>query len=113
MPRERPKKWQKDKKTKTKTKKQKKLIHGVLTVAQWVKNLTAVARVAVEERVLSLARELPYAAGVAMQNKKPPSCKMVSGFRFILSDMKRERLVLQQQPTGDGPFTLSQRWSPG
>ena len=34
---------------------------GVLTVAQWVKNPTAVAYVAAEVQVRSLVREFPYA----------------------------------------------------
>ena len=42
----------------------------VPAVAQWVKNLTAVAQVVVEARVRSLARELPYASGTATGKKK-------------------------------------------
>ena len=34
---------------------------GVLTVAQWVKNPTAVASIAAEAQVRSLVREFPYA----------------------------------------------------
>jgi len=34
---------------------------GVLTMVQWVKNPTAVARVAVSAQIQSLAQEFPYA----------------------------------------------------
>ena len=43
---------------------------GVPTVVQWVKNLSAVAWVASEAPVLSLAWELPYAAGAAIKKKQ-------------------------------------------
>ena len=37
----------------------------VPVVAQWVKNLTAAARVASEAQLQSLAQELPYTVGAA------------------------------------------------
>ena len=45
----------------------KSLKIGVPAVVQWVKNPTAVAQVAVEEPVRSLAWELPCASGVALK----------------------------------------------
>ena len=39
-------------------------------MVQWVKNLTAVAQVATVAQVPSLAREFPYASGIAMKTKK-------------------------------------------
>ena len=39
-------------------------------MAQWVKNLTAVAQVVVGAGVRSMARELPYASGTATGKKK-------------------------------------------
>ena len=39
-------------------------------MAQWVKNLTAVAQVDAEVWVQSLAQELPYATGTAIKNKQ-------------------------------------------
>ena len=53
----------------SKTKKKKKPL-GVPTVAQWVKNPSAVAQVTVEARVWPLAWELPYTMGVARKLKK-------------------------------------------
>ena len=43
---------------------------GVLTVVQWVKNPAAVAGVAIEARVRSLAWEFPYTMGVIEKEKK-------------------------------------------
>ena len=39
-------------------------------MTQWVKDLMARAWVAAETQVQSLARELPYTAGVAFKKKK-------------------------------------------
>ena len=39
-------------------------------MAQWVKNLSAVPWVTVETQVQSLAWDLPYAAGAAIEKKK-------------------------------------------
>ena len=44
-------------------------------MVQWVQNPTAVALVAAEAQVRSLAQELPYAGGVAIMNKHPPPKK--------------------------------------
>ena len=43
---------------------------GVPAVEQWVKNLIAAAWAAAAAQILSLARERPYAVGVAKKNKK-------------------------------------------
>ena len=53
---------------------------GVPTMVQWVKNLSAVSWVASEAPVLSLAWELPYAAGAAIKKTKQnwtPCCGSV------------------------------------
>ena len=39
-------------------------------MVQWVKNLIAVAQVAMEAQVQSLAQELPHATGTAKKKKK-------------------------------------------
>ena len=49
---------------------EKKDILGVPAVVQWVKNSTAVARITAAAQIQSLARELPYAVGAAMKEKK-------------------------------------------
>ena len=43
---------------------------GVHTMAQWIKNLTAVAWATVEAQVKSLAQKLPYAMGAPIILKK-------------------------------------------
>ena len=49
---------------------EKKDILGVPAVVQWVKNSTAVARITAVAQIQSLARELPYAVGAAIKEKK-------------------------------------------
>ena len=41
----------------------KQFLFGVPAVAQWVRNLTAVAQVALEAQVCSFTQELTYAGG--------------------------------------------------
>ena len=43
---------------------------GLPDVAQWIKNLIAVAEVTAVARIPSLAWELPYTAGAAIKKKK-------------------------------------------
>ena len=51
---------------------------GSSAVAQWVKNPIAMAQVAAKAQVQSLAWELPYAAGVAIEQNKTKQNKTLS-----------------------------------
>ena len=82
-------------KEKTEKKKRFKIIFGVPTVAQWVKNLTAATQVAVEAWVQSLAWELLYAIGAAIKKEKKSLIRLYLEFffKYLNLSFKKEHLI--------------------